>query len=169
MKETDTADDFIYHIQEFVHRLGVNKIKGRWKQYKSPEYYNSIWKTLELHFRDTFIKTNELIKVIELFNAENSVHLMNIHKSKGLEYHSVFFIGLEDQAFWKYKEQTFEDNCALYVALSRAEESICVSMSKYREHRINQWYDNRESTFDNVMPIINLINKKCKFLTTIHD
>lgn len=158
-----TSDDLLSNIQGFVHFLGIQKIKGRWKQYKSPDYYNLIWNSLEVHLRRMCSQASSLDDAARLFNADNSIQIMNIHKCKGLEYDSVFFIGLEDQAFWDYSNKPFENNCAIYVALSRAKNRLTVTYSKYRDHRVNQRYDNRNSTFKNIQPIIDLFIKKCKF------
>jgi superfamily I DNA/RNA helicase len=163
-----TADDLLSYIQSFIHELGMPKIKGRWKQYKSSAYFNHVWQALEVHLRNMCNQTNSLEDAAKLFSTENAVHLMNIHKCKGLEYHTVYFMGLEDQAFWNYAEQTFEDNCAIYVALSRAKNHICVTISKRREHRINWQHDNRTSTFVAVKPVISLLKNKCKFAATNH-
>ncbi len=164
-----TADDLLTYIQSFIHELGINKIKGRWKQYKSPDYFNHVWQALEVHLRNMCNQTNSLEDAAKLFSAENSVHLMNIHKCKGLEYHTVYFMGLEDQEFWNYAKQTFEDNCAIYVALSRAKNCICVTISKRREHRQNWRHDNRNSKFGAIKPVINLLKNKCKFSAVNHS
>ena len=164
-----TSDDLLSYIQSFIHELGIQKIKGRWKQYKSSAYFNHVWQALEVHLRNMINQTHSLEDAAKLFSAENAVHLMNIHKCKGLEYHTVYFIGLEDQAFWNYRQQIFEDNCAIYVALSRAKNCICVTISKHREHRQNWQHDNRNSTFDAVKPVIALLQNKCKFTITEHN
>ena len=158
-----TIKDLLVYIQEFIHFLGIQKIKGRWKQYKSPDFYNLVWKSLEVHLRNMYAQTGTIIDAVKLFNAENSVQIMNIHKCKGLEYDAVYFIGLEDQAFWNYDKATFENNCAIYVALSRAKEKLCVTYSQRREHRHTQWHDNRISTFNSVGCIFDLLFTKCKF------
>lgn len=158
-----TADELLSYIQSFVHFLEVKKLKGRWKQYKSPEYYNLIWKNLEVHLRNMCAQAASLEIAIRLFNAENAVQIMNIHKCKGLEYHSVYFVGLEDQAFWNYKQKPFENNCAIYVALSRAKEQLCITYSQNREHRVTQWHDNRTSTFQSLDSIFSILINKCRF------
>jgi superfamily I DNA/RNA helicase len=169
LTENTTVDELLSSIQSFVHFLGTQKIKGRWKQYKSPEYYNSIWQSLEDHLRKMCAKTESLEIATRLFNAENSIHLMNIHKCKGLEYHAVYFLGLEDQAFWNYGREPFENNCAIYVALSRAKNRLTVTYSKYRAHRrVTSQFDNRPSSYHDVKPIIDLLVKKCKFVAINH-
>lgn len=46
---------------------------------------------------------------------------------------SVFFVGLEDSAFWNFKNQPEEDRCAFFVALSRARKSVTFTFCNYRE------------------------------------
>ncbi|WP_274381128.1 3'-5' exonuclease [Staphylococcus pseudintermedius] len=41
-------------------------------------------------------------ELVQEFCGEYSIPIMTIHKSKGLEYHTVVFIGVEDDAFWSF-------------------------------------------------------------------
>ncbi|MCS6039011.1 ATP-binding domain-containing protein [Klebsiella pneumoniae subsp. pneumoniae] len=88
---------------------------------------------------------------------------MNIHKCKGLEYKVVILLGLEDQAFWTYHSQKFENDCALYVALSRAKEKVIISTANFRSHRINSRYDNRTSLYNMLNPVYEFLRTHCKF------
>jgi ATP-dependent helicase/nuclease subunit A len=81
---------------------------------------------------------------------EDVVRLMTIHKSKGLEYTAVYFVGLEDSAFWNFRRQPDEDRCTFFVALSRAKESVTFTFCKRRtaiwnpmqQHKeINEFFD----------------------------
>jgi superfamily I DNA/RNA helicase len=168
LTEDTTVDELLLYIQSFVHFLGTQKIKGRWKQYKSPEYYNLTWQSLEVHLRNMCAQSESLHMAARLFNPANSIQIMNIHKCKGLEYHAVYFLGLEDQAFWNYASEPFENNCAIYVALSRAKNKLFITHNKYREHRRTNRFDNRQSSYRNLKPIIDLLVQKCKFETINH-
>ena len=75
---------------------------------------------------------------------------MTIHKSKGLEYSAVYFLGLEDSAFWSFTKQPEEDRCAFFAALSRAKESFVFAFYKkrstlprqdQRHYHINELFD----------------------------
>ena len=75
---------------------------------------------------------------------------MTIHKSKGLEYNSVYFVGLEDSAFWNFRNQSDEDRCTFFVALSRAKASVTFTFCKKRtgmkypiqkHNAINEFFD----------------------------
>ena len=71
---------------------------------------------------------------IENFYGLHSVPIMTIHKSKGLEYSDVYFVGLEDSAFWNFKKQPEEDRCAFFVALSRAKRAVTFTFCKHRSN-----------------------------------
>ena len=50
---------------------------------------------------------------------------MTIHKSKGLEYHTVIFMGLDDSASrWNYKRDPEEGRSTFFVAFSRAKQRV---------------------------------------------
>ena len=64
-----------------------------------------------------------------------------------VEYDTVFFVGLEDAAFWNFINQPEEDRCAFFVALSRAKSEVSFSFCKNRNHKtqkhndINEFFD----------------------------
>ncbi len=161
--DSPSPDLLINHIRDVVNSFGLKRIMGRWNQYKSKVFLDDLWKKLELHLRYTIDATKSLAEAALMFRAENSVQIMNVHKSKGLEYKVVIFLGLEDQAFWNYSNAKFENDCALYVALSRAKEKILITTTSIREHRVNGSYDNRCSTYKNVKPLCSFLIEHCKF------
>ncbi|MFM5029708.1 UvrD-helicase domain-containing protein [Aeromonas rivipollensis] len=169
LNNTPSADTLLSCIKDTLNHFGKGKIIGRWNQYKSHAFLDKVWNKLEDHLRHTISVTNSLTEAALMFQAENAIQIMNIHKSKGLEYKVVIFLGLEDEAFWSYKKEKFENDCALYVALSRAKEKIFITTAKRREHRVTQQYDNRFSTYVNLMPVYEFLTHKCKFQCIEHD
>lgn len=69
---------------------------------------------------------------IDDFSGLDTVPVMTIHKSKGLEYHTVIFLGLEDSAFWSFATQSTEDTCAFFVAFSRAKSRVLFTFCNQR-------------------------------------
>lgn len=130
---------------------GISRIKALLPIYNQGTYLNDLltkfqnfmWEELE------FTQINWLL-AIENFEGLHSIPIMTIHKSKGLEYEAVYFVGLEDSAFWNFKNQSEEDRCAFFVALSRAKSEIMFTFCNYRsgirKHRqthseINEFFD----------------------------
>jgi DNA helicase-2/ATP-dependent DNA helicase PcrA len=163
---TDPTNSLLKLIKATFEFIGINKIKARWGQYKSFEYFELIWKNLELHLRNTINVTSTLEEASLMFNAENSVQLMNVHKCKGLEYQCVIFMGMEDEAFWNHTDNNFESKCLMFVALSRAKESILITLSGDRNHRGNR---NRSSNFSKVDLLFQTLTGKCGFNYEIHN
>jgi len=60
---------------------------------------------------------------------------MTIHKSKGLEYHTVIFVGLEDNAWFNFKKQTQEETSGFFVAFTRAKQRVIFSYCEERGDR----------------------------------
>lgn len=83
-------------------------------------------------------KSDSVQQALDLILGLDTIPIMTIHKSKGLEYHTVIFVGLEDGAFWSFKNQPNEDICAFFVALSRAKEKVVFTFSKERPGRYGQ-------------------------------
>lgn len=140
---------FIYRILEFIN---IDKIKGKYNQYKNDNtftyfidtYYKLLWKEFE--------GCGKWQLAIENFKGENSIPIMTIHKSKGLEYDIVFFIGLEDGAFWNFDNQRNEEFCAFFVALSRAKKRVDFTYSASRSFtRYPEQYINKISEFYSIL------------------
>lgn len=60
---------------------------------------------------------------------------MTIHKSKGLEFDTTIFIGIDDNAWWSYKPGDTEGLSTFFVALSRAKQRVIFSYCQQRGQR----------------------------------
>jgi len=65
----------------------------------------------------------------------HAVPLMTIHKSKGLEYHTVIFVGLDDQAWWSFANDKIEATAGFFVAFTRAKQRVLFSYCAQRGDR----------------------------------
>lgn len=122
--------EIVDNIKSF---LDINRIKAYFPVYSQGSYFDTILdKFIEL-FNIEYEEANKNWQyAIDNFCGLNSIPIMTIHKSKGLEYSAVYFVGLEDSAFWNFKNQPEEDRCAFFVALSRAKKSITFTFSNMR-------------------------------------
>jgi DNA helicase-2/ATP-dependent DNA helicase PcrA len=89
----------------------------------------------------------------------DTVPILTVHKSKGLEYDAVFFVGLEDSAFWNFKHNALEEANTLFVALSRARHHVAFT---FAQHRQRPRYP-RQSVSD-IKPLYQLLQKAGGYL-----
>lgn len=142
LNETSTSLSTISSIEELSSEIwkilnffNFDSIKGAYPQYGQGSYVNKLIDDLIEFVWVEFVLSGNLVQAIDNVKGENSVPIMTIHKSKGLEYEIVIFVGLEDSAFWSYLTQSKEDTCAFFVALSRAKRKLVFTFSKDRYNR----------------------------------
>ncbi|OTY41178.1 DNA helicase [Bacillus thuringiensis serovar pingluonsis] len=127
---TNFNSQFTEILQEIIVFLGEDSIKATYPKYKQANYFNEvIQKMLDKLKYQNRISMKELLQE---FCGKDSIPIMTIHKSKGLEYHTVVFIGVEDAAFWSFSTQKEADKNAFFVALSRARQKMIFTISKKR-------------------------------------
>ncbi len=142
-------------VDSKINEISYEKFASQFQQYQSKDYFDNLLHNFTRLVWIEYEETNDWIKAIDNFEGKNSIPIMTIHKSKGLEYDTIFFVGLEDSAFWNFRNQPDEDRCAFFVALSRAKRRIDFTFSENRPLRfsniqkhdcINEFYELFENT-----------------------
>jgi DNA helicase-2/ATP-dependent DNA helicase PcrA len=104
-------------------------------------------------------------------NPDN-VTLMSVHSAKGLEFKSVFVVGLEENLFPSYmalqdSNDVDEERRLFYVAITRAEEHLCLTFAhsryQYGQMRYNDPSRFLEEISENNLDSIISITKKPEF------
>lgn len=138
-------------LHSIIDFFGIGNIKAKFPAYKQGTYFTNVITQFEkLFFEEYVAACGDLSLAIENFCGDHSIPIMTIHKSKGLEYNAVYFVGLEDSAFWNFSKQPDEDRCTFFVALSRAKESVSFTFCKRRTNmsRPLQWHKEINEFFD---------------------
>lgn len=121
-------------IKDIILFWGIAEIKNSNPSYLQGDYFDVIVNTfISLLWKEYEESNGGWINAIDNFLGFHSIPIMTIHKSKGLEYSAVYFVGLEDGAFWNFRNQPMEDRCAFFVALSRAKQFISFTYCSIRE------------------------------------
>ncbi|WP_100010113.1 UvrD-helicase domain-containing protein [Lentibacillus sediminis] len=120
-------------LDEIVGYFGLINLKTRYPKYSVGDLLKITRDNFHEKITESFINYGRWDKTILDFMGEFSIPVMTIHKSKGLEYECVFFIGLEDNAFWSFTSQSDSDMRAFFVALSRAKTEVYFTFSEIRE------------------------------------
>ena len=125
-------------VIEIVKTIGKMKMKAVFPQYRS-KHLNKVGKSICLLFQHEIDKNpTDIKKAIENYEGANQVKLMTIHKSKSLEFDTVFFVDFHHDSWWGLckairqnndKKQREEKN-SFFVGLSRAEERLFFTKSK---------------------------------------
>ena len=150
-KEIDnTVSDITYLISNFIpneesmlklidciiEKIDEKRIISNFSTYNGKSDLDIIVKNFsKLLYKEYSQTQGEWLDIVSSFKGENSIPIMTIHKSKGLEYEVVYFLGLEDSAFWNFNHQPEEDKSAFFVALSRAKSYLIFTYCKLRNNR----------------------------------
>ena len=155
-------------INEIIDFANKDRIKTAFPAYKSGTELDSHIFDVQFELTANFVSLQNIVRALDKLAGKDTVPVMTIHKSKGLEYHTVVFIGLEDGAFWSFQTQPDEDKCAFFVALSRAKERVLFTFSKKRKGR----YGTEHQTFKKIKILFKeldnskLVKFESKTLTT---
>lgn len=72
----------------------------------------------------------------------HGINLSTVHAAKGLEFHTVFIVGCEEQLFphWRSMERAEdleEERRLMYVAVTRAERCLYITSANFRKGQFN--------------------------------
>lgn len=147
-------------IDCIIEKIDENRIISNFSTYNGKSDLDIIVKNFSKLLYIEYSQTQgEWLDTVSSFKGENSIPIMTIHKSKGLEYEVVYFLGLEDSAFWSFNDQPEEDKSAFFVALSRAKSHLIFTYCKLRNNspqnnrNINEIYS--LLTQSNLVDVIN--------------
>lgn len=118
-------DDLRVLIEYILTMVDVKRLANRYNEYLNTDFLEQS----KVNFIDLFwagwdTSTDDLNQALDNFLGVDTIPVMTIHKSKGLEFQVVYLIGLEDDAFWNFKNQPSEECRVLFVAISRAIKSL---------------------------------------------
>lgn len=128
--ETPQVESVIRRLIRFV---GEESYRFSHSQYRQGNYFDELIKNIaELLCRYRKEEANWL-DAVKHYRGEDCVPIMTIHKSKGLEYNTVLFVGLEDSAMWSFRNAPDEEKRAFFVAFSRAIQRTIFTFCEVRE------------------------------------
>lgn len=75
-------------------------------------------------------------ETLDEFEGTGQVALMTVHKSKGLEFHTMIFYGLDNQTWWSLTPNRSEELNTFFVAFTRAKQRAFFSRCDARGQAI---------------------------------
>ena len=109
------------HILEF---LREEDIKLLYPEYNQGDWYVHIKDRAVAHLMKSCRNRIDWPSALDESEGKNSLPLMTIHKSKGLEYHTIVFLALDDRAWWSFQLEPQDSRSTFFVAFSRAKQRV---------------------------------------------
>lgn len=89
------------------------------------------------------VESSDWTDALDRFEAKEAVVLLTAHRSKSLEYHTVFFLGLDDGQWWAHDRDPAESTSTFFVGLSRAAHRLVFTTTSdnARHGKIADFFD----------------------------
>ena len=92
--------------------------------YAQGDWFEKVINAAAIHLHASAQNSTDWTEALDAYEGLHTVPLMTIHKSKGLEYHTVIFVGLDDGAWWSFASDQVEGTAGFFVAFTRAKQQF---------------------------------------------
>jgi len=102
--------------------LDLTAMAKTYAAYARNNFLEIMSEAFSLHLQQSALGADSWANCIDRFLGLHDISMMTVHKSKGLEYDTVFFVGLDDHSWWSHTPRNPEGIATFFVALSRAKQ-----------------------------------------------
>ncbi|MNV47408.1 DNA-dependent helicase II [compost metagenome] len=113
----------------FLKEVGLPVLTALSPDYEAKVRLNEVVKQTRQQLDQLLQEDPNLLRALDRFSNDQAIRLLTIHKSKGLEFHSVIMPAIETQTFWG---KAYEERCAFFVGVSRAKERLMITTCDVR-------------------------------------
>lgn len=121
--------------------VGANTVRGAFPQYYSQVNFEMFTEAVTEYLVNCAAESSGWIDFIDQVYRIGQIPLLTVHKSKGLEYDTVLFLGLDDSAWWSYSEANSEGKSTFFVGLSRAKQRVVFTYAARGRERVSELYE----------------------------
>ncbi|MEI2429051.1 ATP-dependent helicase [Lysobacter yananisis] len=130
----ESAEILLMRIKKF---LDLNAVVRAYPEYNTGELATIMLEAFRLHFIQSTEGATDWTECLDAFEGASHIPLLTVHKSKGLEYDTTIFVGLDDRAWWAHTPGNSEGLATFFVALSRAKQRAIFAFCQERGGRSN--------------------------------
>ncbi len=120
--------------------LGTTTLSQLAPDYSNPARFAAIHSATIKFLQECADLAETWQEAITQFQGRNQVKLMTVHKSKGLEAHTVFFLHLQNDGFFSSADMD-EEALAFFVAASRARDRFFVTTTSHEIGRVARLWE----------------------------
>ncbi|MCH8618043.1 ATP-dependent helicase [Undibacterium sp. TS12] len=124
-------------IDDIIGFIGCDRLISTHPAYGQGEWLEKVLDSIAEHLWMSAVAGTKWVPALDIYEGIHAVPLMTIHKSKGLEYHSVIFVGLDDGAWWSFSNDQIEATAGFFVAFTRAKQRVVFTYCAQRGARTN--------------------------------
>ena len=117
-------------VTRFLEEIGAEILIALSPDYQSSTRLSEVINETKTHIEKLLELESDLPKALARFSDDQAVRILTIHKSKGLEFHSVIILAVENEIF--FGDQA-ANRCAFFVGVSRAKHRLILTCAKERE------------------------------------
>jgi superfamily I DNA/RNA helicase len=111
-------------ITKFLKELGMPFLRSLSAEYEQGAFLQSKAKETADRIEELWAQSGSLVQALGRFSEDRAVRILTIHKSKGLEFHSVILMGVEREAFFGKID---DERAAFFVGISRAKQRLVLT------------------------------------------
>ena len=122
-------------IDGIINWIGRDRIIAAYPAYRQGGWLDKVVDAAAEHLHISAGNGVDWETALDAYEGLHAIPLMTIHKSKGLEYHSVIFVGLDDGAWWSFDKDQIEATAGFFVAFTRAKQRVLFTYTAHRGNR----------------------------------
>jgi superfamily I DNA/RNA helicase len=111
-------------VGEVLDFIGRERLVAVHPAYAQGDWFSKVVDAAAIHLKTSCEGTDNWTIALDNYEGLDAVPLMTIHKSKGLEYDTVVFLGLDDGAWWSFAGDQIEATAGFFVAFTRAKQRV---------------------------------------------
>jgi superfamily I DNA/RNA helicase len=111
-------------IDEVIGFIGSSRLVATNPGYGQGDWLEKVLTSAATHLAHSGSEASDWSTALDSYEGLHAIPLMTIHKSKGLEYHTVIFVGLDDGAWWSFSADQVEATAGFFVAFTRAKQRV---------------------------------------------
>lgn len=116
--------------------IGEEVIRRVTPSYQRDADYTRVRDGLGMLMMECMADTTSWITVLDRMEGINQVPLLTVHKSKGMEFHTMIFFGLDNRTWWSLTPDRGEEMNSFFVAFTRAQQRAFFTSCRTRGSRI---------------------------------
>ena len=122
-------------VDQIIDFLGKPRLLAIAPAYRQGDWYRRVREATIIHLQASSNGATSWMAALDSYEGLHAIPLMTVHKSKGLEYHTVVFVGLDDGAWFNFARQSHEETAGFFVAFTRAKQRVIFTYCAQRGQR----------------------------------